>query len=479
MKKSTLSLFLFAVLFASIAQAQTLVSTQFLGSKTKDELTAQLGNPFIKNGIEYFKITYQTPDVQGVTSIASALMVIPDDTTQIYPLLCYQHGTSSSRNDVPSALNGEALIPQIFAGLGFLTVAPDYLGLGDSPGFHPYVHAETEASAGADALHALVEFADSVGVCFVDRVFLTGYSQGGHASAALHRQLDQTDEFNVVAAAHLSGPYSISGVMRDLLFADEPYSRPAYLINTMFSYQYVYGNLYADIAEAVKPAYVSKCTDFYNGTISLSELNDFLVTELTANEGAPIASRVFFDSFKSEVEADPNHPVNVALAANDVMDWAPTAPTRLFYCTADDQVPFENSLVAETALQAAGATNVDAVDVGPTLDHVGCVAPAVTNTLFFFITSQNLQVCPLVSTSQEVSLPFEVYPNPASEGFWVKNFPSNGELLVRDMQGRLLHRQAATAGDFEVQTSDLTNGMYFLEISAEAGNFQTKLVVQR
>jgi Secretion system C-terminal sorting domain/Secretory lipase len=476
--KKILLLSLLACLVSSVTFCQVLVSSTYLGHKTKQQLQSQYIIFPITNGVDYYKITYTTPDVQGNPSVASGLMAIPDDTTKIFPLLCYQHGTSSSRTDVPSNVNGESALPILFAGLGFVTVTPDYLGLGDSPGFHPYVHAATEASAGADALRAAVEYADAAGLCHDSRLFLTGYSQGGHSSAALHRLLEGSAEFNVVAGAHLSGPYSISGVMRDLLFSDEPYSRPAYLINTMFSYQYVYGNLYNDIVDAVKPAYVAKCNEYYNGQISLTQLNDFLVAALTANEGGPIASRAFLDGFKAEVEADPNHPVNLALADNDVDDWAAAAPTRLYYCTADDQVPFENSLVAEAALIAAGAANLDATDVGPNLDHVGCVTPALINTVFFFSPIQGaLQPCTFVNATLDGAAGFETYPNPAGEVFFVKNFPSNGQLRMVDLQGRVQLRQPIAEGDNEIWTGGLQDGLYFLEVQGKSGSFRTKLMI--
>lgn len=475
--KRLLPCLIFSLLFFVTIQAQTLVSATFLGHKTKTELQLQYLFFTIKNGVNYYKITYTTPDVQGNSSVASALMAVPDDTTKVYPLLCYQHGTSSSKTDVPSYLNGESAIPIAFGGLGFLTVTPDYLGLGDSPGFHPYVHAATEASAGADALRAIQEYALNEGICFTNDVYLTGYSQGGHSSAALHRALDETDEFNVKAAAHLSGPYSISVVMRDLLFADEAYSRPAYLINTMFSYQYVYGNLYSDMTEAVKPAYVAKCNDYYNGVISLSQLNDYLVAELTAAEGAPIASRIFNDDFKAAVEADPNHPVNLALADNDVHDWVPTAPTRLFYCAADDQVPFENSLVAEAAFLANGSTTVTSGNLG-NLSHVGCVTPALYNTVQLFAPIQGtLTACSQVSGVDEQELSFQVYPNPTSDVLYIRDFPGDATLRITDLQGRVVSSQAMLAGDNMVLTNGLHAGLYFLDFQGENGSVRKKITI--
>ena len=45
----------------------------------------------------------------------------------------------------------------IFAAFGYVVCAPDFVGLGDSPGVHPYVHAKTEASAAIDMLRAARE----------------------------------------------------------------------------------------------------------------------------------------------------------------------------------------------------------------------------------------------------------------------------------------------------------------------------------
>lgn len=470
---------LFFLLPLALLNAQSLISATFLGHKTKTELQLQYLIFPVKSGVNMYKVSYTTPDVAGNPSVASGLVAIPDDTTKIYPLLCYQHGTSSSKSDVPSNLNQESAIPIMFASLGYMVAAPDYLGLGDSPGFHPYVHAATEASAGADALQAVKDFALQEGLCHDNRVFLTGYSQGGHASAALHRLLEPLDEYSVVAGAHLSGPYSISEVMRDLLFADEPYSRPAYLINTMFSYQYVYGNLYSDMTEAVKPAYVDKCNQYYNGEINLAQLNDFLITTLTANEGSAIPSRIFNDDFKAAIEADANHPVNLALADNDVIDWIPSSLTRLFYCSGDDQVPFENSLVAEEAFLANGALNLDAQDLGANLDHIGCVTPALINTVLnvFSPLQGTLAACNPVSATTVPQLEFDIYPNPTSDAFFLRGFPSNGQLSILDVQGRVVYQQMVGIGDSELSTLQFANGMYFLEVQTESGNFRSKLVV--
>ena len=90
-----------------------------------------------------------------------------------------------------------------------------------------FVEMETDAEAqvAIDMLHAAAAFTAQNDVHTNSQLFITGYSQGGHAAMALHREIDRnwSDEFTVTASAPLSGPYSISGVMRNLILTDKIY----------------------------------------------------------------------------------------------------------------------------------------------------------------------------------------------------------------------------------------------------------------
>ncbi|MBK8042036.1 MAG: hypothetical protein IPK21_04855 [Haliscomenobacter sp.] len=157
--------------------------------------------------------------------------------------MVYQHGTAGSREAVPSRLSFEATIGLVGGALGYVSVLPDYLGLGDSDGFHPYLHAKTEASAAVDMLRAARQFAASATIALNGQVFVSGYSQGGHAAMALHRELETnlSAEFKVTASAPMSGPYSISGDMKSRLLSEEEYFYPGYPLYTMLSYNLAYG----------------------------------------------------------------------------------------------------------------------------------------------------------------------------------------------------------------------------------------------
>ena len=134
--------------------AQNLVDAEYKGSISKEDMIANYGF-LMQYGVDMYKITYETNDVFGQLDTASGLLVLPmhDQPTE-FPLLCYQHGTINTPTDVPSNLQGGYELATIFAAVGYVTTAADFLGMGESRGFHPYVHADSEASAAIDMLFA-------------------------------------------------------------------------------------------------------------------------------------------------------------------------------------------------------------------------------------------------------------------------------------------------------------------------------------
>ncbi|MCC6459850.1 MAG: T9SS type A sorting domain-containing protein [Saprospiraceae bacterium] len=477
--RSYLVLSLLLACFA--ASTQTLISTTLLGTRTKAQLTTQSGLPFIQYGAKFYRITYTSLDVHGALDTVSGLVAVPNDPDKVFPRLVYQHGTSSSKLDVPSynvLQNGEGSIGLLFAGLGYVSLLPDYLGLGISDGFHPYVHAASEASVALDMLRALPAFNSQYGVHTNNQLFMTGYSQGGHASMALHRAVesDLAAEFSATAAAHLSGPYSIGEVMRGLILSDSVDYFPGYLPNTILSYQTAYGNLFNQVSDIFKAPYAAKIDAFYKGNLALGQLNSELISLLVTNVGDSRPLRMLQDSVVQAVLNDPQHPFNIALRDNNVYAWAPKAPTRIFYCKADDQVPYLNSLLARDSMTARGASSLVAQDVNTNADHGGCVTPALTNTLLFFAGYQ--QISGFVDTDEPLIQTLALSPNPANQFVQLPYLASAGELRVYAISGRLIQSKQLPAGEQQWDVSGLENGLYFVQFKAKGAIWQGKLVVQ-
>ena len=447
-----------------LLQAQELVSIEKKGSQTKAQLAAQFQG-ITNNDVDYYKITYTTTDVFGALDTASGLVVVPRrDAIHSYPRLVFQHGTVGSRDQVPSNLRGGYEAGLFFGGLGYVSLLPDFLGLGTSRGLHPYVHAESEASAAIDMLHALTEFAEQEELTVNDQLFVTGYSQGGHAAMALHRELELNpiQGLEVTAAAPMSGPYSISEVMRDkMTMDDEWYFYPAYVHFTIISYNYVY-DLYDDIAEVFKPAYTDVLQQFLDEEINLGGLNDALVSGLIQNHGGPIPKFMLQDSILNAVLADDMHPFNIALRDNDVYDWSPQAPTRLYYCKADDQVPYTNSTLAAEVMTSNGAANFAVQDLNSDADHGQCVEPAILATALFFGQYWDVSLVP--TREPTPNIPITVFPNPTSDQIALSGITAPTQVEVFNGLGqRVLSRQVAP-GDTQISLKHLPVGTYTLRV---------------
>lgn len=321
--------------------------------------------------VKIYRIHYETLNAQGTDiTQASGALAVPQGYVCPVPLTTYLHGTIAHRQDAPSYGSSEMYIGMFFAAMGNVVAMPDYLGLGDSPGLHPYVHAHSEASASIDMLRATRSLSETLAFPMNEQLFIFGYSQGGHAAMALHRELQlyYGDEFTVTASAPMSGPYDISGAQTQYLIADTPYATPGYLPYVAFAYQSVYGDLYEQVSDFLVSPYDTLLPPLFDGEHSMGYIND-LCTPVPKNMIQPQQLEAFIN--------DINHPFRKALRDNDVYDWKPEAPMVLCYCKGDDQVSYQNTIVAYDKMIANGSTNVVKMSLGDNLDHGGCVMPSL------------------------------------------------------------------------------------------------------
>ncbi|MFN6379532.1 MAG: lipase family protein [Flavobacteriales bacterium] len=379
----------------------------------------------IQSEVDFYKIKYMTPHPNGTMVEVSGALCVPSDLDCPLPMASYQHGTISARNEAPSNPTGEALIGVLYAAVGYITVMPDYIGLGDSQLFHPYVHADSQASASLDMIRSARDLQETLGYNWDEQLFIFGYSQGGHATAALQRliETESSDEFTITASAPMSGPYDISGIQAGVLTSDQVYPTPGYLPYVVLSYQEVYGNIYNDLSEVFLPEYAEIIPDLFDGNTTMSVINSAFPAV-----PADMLQPAFIEAYNN----DPNHPMRLALADNDVMDWAPQVPTRLYYCIADDQVNYMNSVVALENFTELGSTSVQALDLGQ-YDHGGCAPLALLFGLDYF-ESLKVDNCNISGIS-EITDSFSISPNP-SNGIVTFHQAVNDWIEVYDATGR-------------------------------------------
>src|SRR5262249_3403120 len=124
--------------------------------------------------VRLYKVDYETITPLGARTTASGALLLPDNAGTQLPLVSYQHGTITLKKAGPSSLarGTEVIVGVASATTGYAAAVPDYLGLGDSPGLHPYHHARSEATACVDMLRAVKSFCETNGFTLTNRLFL-------------------------------------------------------------------------------------------------------------------------------------------------------------------------------------------------------------------------------------------------------------------------------------------------------------------
>ena len=457
-----LSLFLLSSLPAQ--QPGDLIGAQSRGTFTYPQILniyTLNGIPEIFSPIEYdvaaYRLVYWTPAATGDSlTFASGLLLVPQGDCA-FPLFCYNHGTSYYGEEV-SDLKGEFPIGLTFAANGYLTVMPDYLGYGATPVSHPhpYVHAETEASATIDMIRAARQFVGQQNIRLSDKLFLSGYSQGGHVAMAAHRAMETLypNEFQLTASVPGSGPYDISGTTTDSILAEKRTSA-FYLGFVLTSYQYVYGNLWNDPSEVFVPPFDQWIPEYFD-------------RENPIPRALPdTAVRMLRPDWLATVRQDSLHPANLALRDNDLYDWSPQAPVRMYYCEADEQVPYTNALVAQQAFVQNGAPSTIALSAGANLDHVACAVPTLLFAKGWFDSMRD--TCQAEVNTHLLSpaaAGLRLGPNPFTQELrW--ELPAGHafeQVRAYDSQGRLLWERRLSPGQVAgfIAGESLTPGLYHL-----------------
>ena len=157
----------------------------------------------------------------------SGAMFIPVgvDSNCDLPIHTYMHGTIFERNQAPSFMSIEGILGYLMSSPGYIVLMPDYVGLGESQLMHPYVHAQSEADAGIYMIEAISTFTEDLNFTLNDEIFISGYSQGGHAAMAMNKEIQEnwSDSYEVTASTPMAGPYDMSGVQAILSVDVEAY----------------------------------------------------------------------------------------------------------------------------------------------------------------------------------------------------------------------------------------------------------------
>ncbi|UKB77751.1 T9SS type A sorting domain-containing protein [Chryseobacterium sp. MEBOG07] len=289
-------------------------------------------------GLKGYKITYYTKNEKNVLVKATGLLMYPNVGFKLSTVVS-DHGTTDSRNNVPSNFKGTLtagfVVELSYVLNGYVLMAPDYVGMGSGDGVHPYVDYATEAGATIDFITAANKVLGQLGVKRYDEYFLAGYSQGAHAAMSTLKRLSISNPNNIkFKYAYMGdGPYDFSGVtLNKGVLEKDFYPFTSFLANVLHTCNNTgYKTYNNNISEVISAEYLDK----YN--YHVVQDNGGLLW------GPVIWRKLFTPNFVNDVTTNPNNKLRQCMKPKDVYDWYNKTPMTLGHSTVDLAIPPENT----------------------------------------------------------------------------------------------------------------------------------------
>ena len=449
----------------------SLTADQFKGSlnasPTGQNLLAIAGTP--KCGIDVQYLHYGTVEVtydaalsatEKPTTATGALMVptgSDPSCTGARPELLYGHGTTVEKrynlasfgDNTNPAYSEAVMLAAMYAAQGYIVVAPNYAGYDASTlSYHPYLNADQQSKDMIDALAAAKKAMPNLlnPVTPSTKLFIAGYSQGGHVAMATHRAL-QVAGVTVTASAPMSGPYAMAA------FGDAVYYGNVNLGSTLFapllsaSYQKAYGNIYSATTDLYENAFAGGIESLLPGSLTTAGLfqNGKLPQTALFSSTPPVTGSASTDAMLAAITppttpaaqaplfamgfgqlnliknsarmaylsdamarpdglvpspttgvpaAAPQHPMRIAAKANDLRNWLPTSPVLLCGGKNDPTVFFSVNTLGikgyfdnQSPQNLTTVLDLDSTPAGPFATAMGGFAQAKAATATAAVTA--------------------------------------------------------------------------------------------
>ncbi len=351
-----------------------------------------------KCDVKVKKFTYQTQGAGGELTTATSALMLPyggDGCNNERPVLLYAHGTTTEKSyDLsqvdaknPASWNANALAAN-YAAQGYIVIAPNYAGYDQSTlDYHPYLNKKQQSADMYDALKAGRQIVkDESNISTSDKLFISGYSQGGFVAMATAQHLQNVGE-TVTAVAPMSGPYAMTA-FGDAIFGGQVNQgatifAPLVAVNYQKQYQNIYNapndiftDKYANGIETAIPGEYS-----WEGLANAGKIPSYALfqsnTGIAQLDQLPKSHPIFFDDkdylvktdyrlqYLTDMKKHPDglfanngkatdampvknteHPFRQALKDNDLRGYVPTMPVFLCGGNQDPMVFFDVNTTA-------------------------------------------------------------------------------------------------------------------------------------
>ncbi|MFJ2745028.1 alpha/beta hydrolase [Streptomyces sp. NPDC087440] len=369
-----------------------------LGTRTRAQIIASaIGHNFtgtnaefakaVRHDVAAYRVRYRTTTPQGAPTTASGLLavpVLPQSTqstrgTRPLPTVLHTHGSMTFKGRAPSVApqGPDGTAAQVYAAGGRAVLVPDYLGLGESPDRHPFMHNASAVSVTLDLLASVRTLRQ---LRLSDDVYVTGFSQGGQAGMAVAREIASG------AVRHVrlrglrtgSGPYDLEHAeLPAMANGSVPGPAAVILIAYVLTAQknLTTPPLYRDPAEVFRAPYASRVESLFDGTHKEEEI----IPQLP-----PTLQELLTPAWYAQL----THPTGTFLRTVRTVDttcaWRPEVPVTLYSATGDHESVIANTRSCARQLTSHGTRSVTVIDHGPTVDHFGVFQHSMLNVATSF-----------------------------------------------------------------------------------------------
>ncbi|GGX92103.1 prolyl oligopeptidase family serine peptidase [Massilia dura] len=370
------------------SRVQTVTAAQ-LRALMSDEMEAVAGEP--RCNVTTWTVRYRTAAPRDALTESTAAIMVPAGTdtncTGARPVLVYAHGTTlDKRATMANLADTEVrLLAAMFAAQGYIVVAPNYQGYeGSTLDYHPYLDEQLQGADMVDALRAARTSFGAMGASPSTRLFVTGYSQGGHVALAAQKAMQALPgEFALTAVAGLSGPYAVIRFADSVVSGYPTQGITGFLPMVTTAGQRAGAGIYAAPGDMYEARYAPTIENLLPSAVPAEQLvaQGKLSATLFARDSMPqpqgptpffgdhpLVRTSYRNAYLADMAARPCAGEPQACAPeNDLRKWAirndlrryrPVAPLLLCGGDADPMVPFFNTTAASEYYAAQGSAPV-------------------------------------------------------------------------------------------------------------------------
>ena len=352
---------------------------EFLAASTMGAKAFNDSFPAAKYPVKLFRVKYNSviPEFANRPTLASGLVVIPQNGLDSMPVVMYQHGTVFSKTEVPSFPdNSEETKIMIarFAAQGYIVIGADYFGRGISDLPDSYLVNSSTQQACVDMLFAARSILAAMKLK-PGKFFISGWSQGGWATMTYLHKLESIG-IPVTAAATASAPTDIFTTVDRWMNNYQPIDAvylPACVSLQIQSQEY-YCQQTGLTESAIRSQYLKAASDFYNGTIDYTAFSKLTPTKLQ-------------DYIKPEFMAGGNTgegPYWQTLEKSQAYRWRSHTPIHNYYGGSDEVVPVFIAKLPQEFHKVMGCGATTAVYAGDKADHRATFVYAVLHQKDWF-----------------------------------------------------------------------------------------------